>query len=159
MKETLRFVPNPKCREGIEKLIKKRYRYQCFGCKGVFKKKRQEFFYDGHTRRLIDMCVCGCGLFMELKDIVPSEVVVEPIDNKLIFKEHHAKYCRCHKGQLWTGRAETECWALCNFISEKNGKRTLRCIRSGLTIIILKSSEEELKSPDELGLTYLRIPG
>ena len=41
---------------------------------------------------------------------------------------------------------------------EENSSKTYRCCKSNLKLIILKSTESELNSPDELGSTFLRIP-
>jgi hypothetical protein len=77
----------------------------------------------------------------------------------LVFKEHHAKYCRCPGGEIWTGDSETECQPDFELLEEDSGKKVYRCSVSGLKIVILRSTEEELKNPDELGSTFLRIPG
>jgi len=158
MKETLEFVLDEERQQKIKELIEQGYRYRCIKCNTAFKEKRQEFYEDGHGGRFIDMCRCGCDLFQRLDEISYLRVEVKPVDGTLVFKEHHAKYCKCEKGKIWTGDAETECWPDFELLEEKGDKKVYKCLKSNLKIVILKSTEDELKNPDELGSTFLRWP-
>lgn len=158
MKETLEFVLDREKEEKIKDLIKKGYRYVCVGCGRVYKEKRRELYEDGHGGHFIDICSCGCDLFKNLEELTCLAVKVKPVRKTLIFKEHHAKYCQCEKGEFWTGNAETECHAEFDLLEHKGNKKIFRCLKSGFKIVILKSTEQELNNPDELGSTYLRVP-
>ncbi|MBD3282104.1 MAG: hypothetical protein GF387_00640 [Candidatus Portnoybacteria bacterium] len=157
MKETIRFVLNKKTQEKIRELIEEGYKYVCLHCKTAYKSKRREPYEDGHGGRHIEMCKCGSDLFEELKNLRCLMPEVKPIQETLVFKEHHAKYCKCEKGEFWTGSSATECRPKFKLLKEEEDKRVFRCPKSNLKIIILKSTEEELEEPDELGSTYLRI--
>ena len=158
MRETIRFVINKETRRKILELIEKGYRYICIGCRTVYKEKGQEFVEDGHGGHDMDMCRCGSDLFEELENIRWLDVKVKPVRKTLVFKEHHAKYCKCEVGEIWTGKTETECRADFRLLKEKSNKKIFKCLRSGLKIVILKSTEGELKNPDERGSTYISIP-
>jgi len=146
-------------RRRIKELIEKGYRYRCLACGMVYKTPRKEKYEDGNGVRFIDMCGCGCDLFKRLEDIVCVKVIVkEPVNGTLVFKAHHAKYCRCEVGEAWTGDAETECWAKFELLDD-GIRKVFICLKSGLKIVILKSTEEEMKNPDEAGSKYIRIPG
>jgi|GEM_PF-2623615 len=159
MEETLKFVLDADTNKIVKELIDKGYNYRCLGCNKVYKAKRQEPYEDGHGGRFIDMCGCGCDLFQPLQEITCLEPEISPIDGVLIFKEHHAKYCKCNVGEIWTGHAETECHTEFKLLEDEGDKKTYKCTKSGLKIIVLKSTEEELNKPDELGSKFLRIPG
>lgn len=159
MEETLRFVENKKRKEEIKKLLEKGYLFRCLSCNTVYKEKKQEFYNDGHGGRYIDMCSCGCDLFQPLEEMTCLQVELEPVDGVLVFKEHHAKYCKCDNGEIWTGDSETECHPDFQFLEKKGDRKTYKCLNSGLKIVILKSTKKELESPDELGSAFLRIPG
>lgn len=107
MRETIKFIPDKKREEKIKKFLKDGYRWRCLGCGLVSKDKRQEFYEDGHGGRFIDMCRCGSDLFIKLEDMSCKIVKVQPVNGTLVFKEHHFKYCKCDKGEVWTGEAET----------------------------------------------------
>jgi hypothetical protein len=159
MEETLKFVSNADANKRVKELIDKGYAYRCLGCNKVYKVKRQEPYEDGHGGRFIDMCgSCGCDLFQPLQETTCLELKISPINGVLIFKEHHAKYCKCDVGEIWTGDAETECHTEFKLLEDGGDKKTYKCVKSGLKIIILKSTEEELHKPDELGSKFLRIP-
>lgn len=159
MQETLKFVPDEAEQQKIKELIEQGYKYRCLDCNTVFKELRQELYEDGHGGRFIDMCRCGCDLFQKLEETSCLRREVKPVDGTLVFKEHHAKYCVCEKGAIWTGRSETECHPSFKLLEEEDGKKVFQCLVSGLKIVILKSTEEELKKPDELGSSFLRWPG
>ena len=134
------------------------FRYICVRCHALHRKPRQEYYDDGHAGRMIDMCSCGCDIFEKIENIPCLHVVVEPRDGVLVFKEHHAKYCKCSVGTLWTGDFSTECSPDFTLLASEKNKETLRCNKSGMTIVILKSTEEELRTEDALGSSFLRIP-
>ncbi len=156
MKETMEFIPDEKRKEKIRILIEEGYRWKCLGCGGVYKDRPEQMYEDGHGGRYIDMCQCGSDLFIELKDISCENVEVGPVGGTIVLKEHNFKYCKCDKGEVWTGDAETECGAEGGFrlLEKSAGKKVFLCPKSGLKIICLKSTEEELKNAG-----YLRLPG
>lgn len=159
VEESVEFVENPKRKEKVQKLIDEGYEYYCLKCHGVYKRPRREFYEDGHGGRRIDMCTCGCDLFGRLEDVrCVSIKVKEPEDGTLVFREHHAKYCKCHVGEIWTGDASTECWPNFELVRDDIVEKTFRCSKSGLKIVILKSTKKELEEPDEVGSSFLRIP-
>jgi hypothetical protein len=154
MRETIKFVLNEKMQQKVKELIEQGYRYRCLGCNRIYKQPRQETYENGHGGRTIDMCVCGCDLFQKLEDMSCVEALVEPVDGKIVLKEHHLKYCRCGCGEIWCGNAEFECGAPLEFVEEKGDRKFYRCRKSGMTIIVLKSTEEEMTRPDETGSLY-----
>jgi len=160
MKETIEFIDNQKIKEKIGELLTDGYRWQCLVCGLVYKNKPQEDYEDGHGGRSINMCHCGNDLFGELKDISHKSVQVTPIDNMIVLKEHHFKYCKCEHGKIWTGDAETECWMMgrLSLIERTTNQKILECPKSELKLIILKSTKEELERPDEMGSKFLRFP-
>lgn len=158
MEETIKFIVDEKRQKKIKDLLAQGFVSRCMGCGQFFKKVRREFYEDGHSGRFINMCSCGSDLFQKLKEVPCLNVKVEP-GGVLIFKEHHAKYCRCEYGQLWTGDAETECFSDFELLDEEDDQKLFQCSKSGLKIIIWKSTREELENPDELGSTFLRIHG
>ncbi len=159
MKETLEFVLNKELQQRIKELIEAGYHYRCLACGRIYKEKRQEYREDGHGGCFVNMCRCGDrDLFQKLEEVSCLDVRVKPVGRTLVFKEHHAKYCRCMKGEIWTGDAETECDADFELLEDKGDKKIFKCLESGLKIVVLKSTKEELKNPDERGSTYLIIP-
>lgn len=56
----------------LEEWKKEGYEWVCLGCHTVYKGKRQEWLYDGHDGRYIDMCRCGCDLFDTIDGIIES---------------------------------------------------------------------------------------
>lgn len=159
MKESIEFVPNQERQKKIEELIAGGYGYRCLKCNRIYKTSRREHYEDGHGGRYIDMCCCGCDLFQKLEEVSCLDVEVqEPVNGVLVFKEHHAKYCKCNVGEIWTGDSDTECWASFELLRDDDTEKTLKCSKSGLRIVLLKSTEEEMKNPDEVGSKFLRIP-
>lgn len=91
-----------------------------------------------------------------------GEVRVQPIRNVVqILKEHHIKYCECfHRGKLqevWTGDGRPTCRAKLRLLKKEGEKKKFRCQKSGILLIVLKSSEEEVKNPDEMNLPHIPI--
>lgn len=41
----------------------------CLGCNTAYKKKPTQDYNDGHGGRDIEMCRCGCDLFVELVEV------------------------------------------------------------------------------------------
>ena len=158
MQETLKFVTDEARQQRIKELMAEGYQWRCLKCNTVFKEKRVELFEDGHGGRSLEMCRCGCDLFQKLSETTCLNVKVKPVDGTLVFKEHHAKYCECAKGKIWTGDSETECRPDLKVLRGKSYPKTYRCSESGLKIVILKSTKEELSGPDELGSVFLRMP-
>lgn len=158
MEETLKFVVDEARQQRIKELMGEGYRWRCLKCNTVYKEKRVELFEDGHGGRSLDMCRCGCDLFQKLSETTCLNVEVKPVNDTLVFKEHHAKYCVCDKGKIWTGDSETECKSDFEALQNTCHNKTYRCLKSGLKIMILKSTEEELTKPDELGSEFLRMP-
>jgi len=160
MKESVEFIRDEERWQKIQELIDEGFVHICLGCSGVCKNLPQIDYEDGHGGRSISMCPrCGCDLFKRIDQISPLVVKVgPPVDGTLVFKEHHAKYCKCDVGELWTGDAETECFAKFELLEKNDDGKTLKCRKSGLKLVILKSTEEELTQPDEVGSTFLRIP-
>lgn len=157
MKETLEFVFNEEKHKLIQELLAQGYCYQCLVCRRVCKTPLKEEVSPGH---FINMCSCGSDLFNKLEKISCVQAkVLPPVDGTLVFKQHHAKYCKCDVGESWTGDADTECWTDFELLEKDEEKKVFRCIKSNLKIIILKSTEEELKNPDEAGSRFLRMPG
>ncbi len=98
----------------------------------------------------------------ETISFIGGVVKVKPIHNgTLILKEHHSKYCEClHAGKLqeiWTGDGRRTCRAKFKLIKKERDARFVRCQKTGMIIIILKSTEKELKKPDEMGLKFIKI--
>ena len=68
-----------------------------------------------------------------------------------VFREHNLKYCKCEKGEFWTGQAEYECP---RDIKEIRDQRLLLsriyfCETSGIYICVIKtnlSEQEEHKN-------------
>jgi hypothetical protein len=47
---------------------KKGYKYGCLDCGRLFKNQvRTEQYEDGHGGRRLEMCYCGCDLFMDFE--------------------------------------------------------------------------------------------
>lgn len=159
MEETLKFVVDEERQKKIKELMAEGYQWRCLKCNRVYKEKRVELFEDGHGGRSLDMCRCGCDLFQKLAETTCLNIEVKPVNGALFFKEHHAKYCECGKGKIWTGDSETECRPSFKALRDREYPKTYRCSQSGLIIVILKSTKEELTKPDELGSVFLRIPG
>lgn len=159
MEETLKFVVDEEAQKEIRKLMDQGYKWCCLKCGTVSKEKRVELYEDGHGGRSIDMCSCGCDLFQALEHMTCLNAEVGPVKGTLVFKEHHAKYCKCGKGAIWTGDSETECRADFQTLRDKKYPKVYRCLTSGLKIVILKSTEGELQKPDERGSIFLRWPG
>ncbi len=160
MQETLEFVVNEKKRDKIMELIGQGYSLRCLGCNEMYKDLPGEYRFDGHVERFFPECsFCGCDLFQSLKETVYLEASVKPKNGMLVFKEHHCHYCKCKFGKIWTGDAETECCAEFEILEEDEKQRVCKCLKSGLTIMVLKSSKEEMQEPDEMGCTFRRIPG
>lgn len=163
MKETIRFIENKERKKKFESWLKEGYRARCVCCGRVYKNTPQKWYEDGHGGRYIVMCRCGSDLFKDLSEVIAHQcktVEVKPVNGTLVFKEHHFKYCKCEKGEVWTGKAEFECNAefKLEFLKKDADKKVFRCPKSGLKIVILKSTSQELKGPDEMGSTYLRLP-
>ncbi len=86
-------------------------------------------------------------------------VEVKPFNNgTFVFKQHHFKYCECSRGEVWTGDGKTGCRAKFEFIKKEGDKEFFRCRKSGLKIILLKSTERELKLPDKMGSKFIKLP-
>jgi hypothetical protein len=167
MKETIEFVDDLERKKKLEEFLKQGYRVKCLICGKIYKDTPRKWYEDGHGGRNIEICSCGSDLFINLEEVIVNRcktVGVKPnADGALVFKEHHFKYCKCDKGKVWTGDAETECFQdghleFLELLLDGGGK-VYRCPKSGLKIIVLKSTEEELRRSDEMGSKYLRIPG
>lgn len=158
MEETLKFVVDEERQKKIKELMTQGYQWRCLKCNTVYKEKRVELYEDGHGGRSLDMCRCGCDLFQKLSETACLRIEVQPVNDTLVFREHHAKYCKCDVGEIWTGDSETECHPDLEVLEDKAYPKTYRCSKSGLKIVILKSTKEELAGPDELGSVFLRMP-
>jgi len=156
MEETIKFVEDEEAVKKRDELLAAGYQWQCLGCRLISKEKRRERYENGHGSRMLDMCACGSDLFRGLAEIPCKDVVVSSVDGTLVFKEHHAKYCKCELGELWTGDSSTECQAGWESMGKKEGNKIYCCSKSGLKIIILPSTMKELTSPDEMGSSYQR---
>ncbi len=98
----------------------------------------------------------------EIKETISfsnREVRVKSINNgTVVLKEHHLKYCECEKGEVWTGDGGRHgCRAKFKLVKVERDKKFLRCQKTGILLIILKSTEKELKQPDEMGLNFIKI--
>lgn len=157
MKETIEFVKDEKIAERIAELLRDGNQSVCLGCSGVYKEKPKEKYENGHGGTIIEICgACGSDLFMDLAEVSPLKTVVKPKNKKLILKEHHFKYCKCEKGEVWTGDATTECGATPEFRKKIGNNKLYYCPIGNMMILILKSTSQELTSPDERGSTYIR---
>jgi hypothetical protein len=54
----------------LQKRIDEGYKWVCMNCWGVSRKKPQEWYNDGHVGRHVDMCRCGCDLFMSAEEMI-----------------------------------------------------------------------------------------
>lgn len=155
MQETVRFVLDEERKKELKKFIKQGYKYKCLGCGMIYKNRRKEWYEDGHGGRFIEMCKCGSDLFIKLEDINCMVPEIEIIDNTIIVKEHNFKYCKCPVGEVWTGDSETECWAdFENLSVDELGNKIFRCEESGIKILLLKSTSEEMENA-----SFVRLPG
>jgi len=151
--ETIQFIVDEKQKRALNKLIDKGYTCKCVSCGKFYKEPPQEWYDDGHGGRNIDMCPCDSDLFTSLQDISCEIIEVKPVDNTIILKEHNFKHCKCPVGKIWKGDASTECWAELKPQEESEGVKIFKCLKSGLKIISLKSTEEELENAG-----FLRYP-
>ncbi len=156
MKETIKFIPDKERKKKIKQMIKEGYRWRCGGCGIVYKDKPKT--YERGQDCDIEICRCGSDLFTNLKEILEKWwmiIKVKPIKKTIALKEHNFKYCKCKKGEVWTGDAETECLADTNFklIEKSPSRKIFKCPKSGLNIILLESTPKEKKNAG-----YLRIP-
>ena len=142
MKETIEFIPNEKQEKIKNDLLEKGYQYQCLKCGFFYKEKPQEAYVHGH----INMCNCGCDLFRNISEIKCIKIKVFSVAGKIILKQHNFKYCKCEKGELWTGDAETECSPCFQDIKRFKKGSTALCPISGLKLVCLKSTQEELNN-------------
>lgn len=158
LKETLEFVPNEDKKRQIAELMAQGFGYVCLDCHTVYKSPPQESGCSGgHGVQSMDMCRCGSDIFEKLEKVSCLKVVVKPVRGNLVFKKHHFKYCKCAVGEVWTGDADTECGAEYNLklLGKRGDAKVFKCLKSGLTITILKSTRKEMTSPDERGCKYL----
>ncbi len=94
----------------------------------------------------------------ETISFIGGMVRVKYINNgTLVLKEHHLKYCECEKGEIWTGDGRPGCRANFKLIKTEGDAKFFRCQKTGILLIVLKSSEKELKKPDEMGLKFVKI--
>jgi hypothetical protein len=156
MLETIKFVPNEIVAKNRDELISEGMRWICLNCGRCYRDKPKESYEDGHGIRLLEMCRCGSDLFKKLNEVEILVPKVEAVNGKLVFKEHHFKYCRCKKGEVWTGDATTECGATPEFRKKIGNNKLYYCPIGNMMILILKSTSQELTSPDERGSTYIR---
>lgn len=56
-----------------QEMIKKGYNYFCMGCNTAYKTKPQETLDSGSCEYDIDMCRCGCDLFMTFKEYIKMQ--------------------------------------------------------------------------------------
>ena len=138
-KETISF---PDDKERKDSLLEG-YAYYCLGCGCLYKMNPgSEVKLDSDPG-----CVnCGGDRFGSLR----KDIVVFPRDEMIILKQHNFEHCRCYVGKLKTGKAQSECWASYNFEEFQFGRFAI-CPKSGLLLICLNSTQEEL---DNAG--YLR---
>ncbi len=164
-KETIEFIEDVERKKKLETWLKQGYRVRCLGCGTVYKNTPEQPYEDGHGGRNIRMCRCGSDLFIDLKELIAHKcktVKIEPVGETIVLKEHHFKYCKCRVGEVWTGDAGTECRAESDFelfMMWPNDRKVYLCPKSGLRIVVLKSTKEEREKPDEMGSKYFRIPG
>jgi len=160
LKETLEFIFDLEAKQKIDELIKEGYGYQCLDCGKIYKAKPKEPYDDGHPiycgqyTREIDMCGCGCDLFTELSEMKCVYAKVEPIDGVIVLKEHNFKFCQCSVGEVWTGKAETECSAEYKILEEYPDRKVYRCLKSGLKLVILKSTKDEIENAGYIKIVW-----
>jgi len=46
------------------------YNWVCANCHKVYKQKRQEPYEDGHGGRYLDMCRCGCDIYLTIDKMI-----------------------------------------------------------------------------------------
>jgi len=156
MNETIEFIPNTESLRQKEDILKKGYTHVCLQCRSVYKAIPTRFYEEISCEgAFIPECpACGCDLFCPIEDIRCIDIMVKPVDGKIILKQHNFKYCKCDKGKIWTGDAGTECWASFKLLGKlEGGIEVYECSVSGLTCIVLPSTQDEL---DNAG--FLRYP-
>ncbi|MFH1956668.1 MAG: hypothetical protein ABIJ28_03415 [Patescibacteria group bacterium] len=155
MQETIKFVLDEERKKKLKEFIKQGYKYKCLGCGMIYKVLPAEPYEDGHGGRELKMCRCGSDLFKKLEDIDCRIPLVYQENGAIVLKEHNFKYCNCDAGEVWTGDAETECHAeFDNLGIDELENRIFRCEKSGIKILLLKSTSEEMANAG-----FIRLPG
>jgi len=56
--------------KNLQELEKKGGKYVCLKCYGIYANKPTQIYEDGHGGRDIEMCKCGCDLFVNINSFI-----------------------------------------------------------------------------------------